>query len=491
MKFEEGVHGAHNWSMASPLAIMPLFVLIALAAQVLFFGSADAQMPGHWAKATICTHCSPPVSLDFENSTSGVIVLASKRMGGSGPPQRTSIFVTHNGGTSWSLNVDTIYVRILRGDKAVVRNGHLLINSREGGILHSRDYGDSLETMYKERPLGEYDFIAANPSTMLIASRPGNDSYQTAEVRISRDSGRSFELLSTLEDTSYNILNVRFKDTNEFWARLVYRFDLGSRKSGRLIFTTNQGMTWSDVYPFDISELRNGEASFGNGWVYYPYEGLSFGAESGTVYLLQNFIERQGKVVSQIDLLLTTDHGKTWTSDSTHTIGERYLMDVDLIRNPSGTNLWLVTGEKKTLAYSPDNAKTWHHDSTTFRGDSILHMLWKDSVNGYVLSYKDSTVNFWKFVPGPSRVEHLDGYPTTFVRLAASVSSAGSLRVLALRPLSGEFSVYDILGRMVWRSPIAAATSEWIELDVPSSAGVYFLTYSQGTQRQTLRYVRE
>jgi hypothetical protein len=171
--------------------------------------------------------------------------------------------------------------------------------------------------------------------------------------------------------------------------------------------------------------------------------------------------------------------------------GSPYL-DISMFRNSHGSTLWLVWADSQTVSYSSDNGAHWVHDSATFRGNPVMNMLWKDSVTGYVLTFtKDSTLTFWKYLLEPSSVEHLHNAPKRFIKLPSSVVTNGKMKLLALQALHGDVKVFDALGRIVWESSIIASKSQYIDLDVPASTGVYFLQYSNGNDRQTLRYIRQ
>lgn len=458
-------------------------------------GVAHSQeMSGTWEKTILCKPCPPPAGIAFDESI-GVIVLKSQRLGGFPPPHRTTVYATLNGGITWDAKIDTIYHSLVPGGvAAVLHNGLLVMNSFGGATTVSTDLGDSIEVINREPEL-EYDFHSPSAETLFRLKGPVQNERRL-EFAVSRDTGRSYTAVSVLQLPEDDlILSARFRDSNEIWVSVVNSPPSPSlRKLRRLLYSLDQGANWNEVFPFgslDTAGVNANNSFFGNGGS-SVYEGIQPGAEPGTLYLLSNSWKSNTPERKLMDLLLTTDYGKTWTGDSSHVIPDHPYIDVEFIRNPVGSKLWLLLSNKQTLAYSSDNSKTWVHDSVTFRGNPITHMLWKDSLTGYVLTYSaDSVLAFWKYIPGRWSVQHLDDPPKPYFKLQSTVLTIGALRAMATRPLAGQFAVYDILGRMVWSADVTAARSESIELDVPSLAGNYFLVYIQGFQRQSVRYVHE
>jgi hypothetical protein len=471
---------------STPPTMKVLLSLIIPVILCLIVTPSAAQMPGHWEKTVLCTKCNAPAGIDFSGSENGVIVLETQRLGGTPPPQKTSVYSTIDGGASWLLNLDTVSHPILYDDKVVLRDGHLMINCFIQATMHSADLGRSIIVMGREF-VYDLDFMASSPSTLFRITKPTDRSI---DYVVSRDSGRSFSSIHKLEFADYNIMSAKLVDTNEMWVIIHGAFDGPVVKRRRLLHTMNKGESWRDVYPFDTSGVDGNLTAFGN--ARKTLESMVLGSNPGSLYLLSNFYKIGTPEQRLFDLLFTTNNGDSWVGDSSHVIEADPIFDVDLLRNPDGSQLWLLLSNAQTLAYSPDNAKTWVHDSETFKDNPIHYMLWKDSVTGFAVTHtSDSTLAFWKYIPNPSGVEHLDDHPKTYFKLASTVLKGEKLRALATQPLSGQFAVYDILGRMVWTGSVKAARSETLELDVPSLPGVYFLSYSQGSQRQSVRYVRD
>jgi photosystem II stability/assembly factor-like uncharacterized protein len=470
-------------------ASYPIFVLAVLVSAM---SSAFAQMPGHWESTIVCTHCNSSVGLDFSNRSRGVIVLETQELGGSVPrPVKTMTYSTNDGGKNWELALDTMYCPMLNSngyppEQIVLHGDHLVVNQLWGATSHSDDFVNSFKVFYRDF-LRELDFRSTDPATLFRVTQSYQDNHK-AEYIVSRDSGKSYSNIFTLESSKFHSINdVRIRDTNEIWARLLASNQGDSSKASRLIYTRDQGKNWIDVYPFDTTKMRSSNMTFGNSDL--PNEGLIHGAEPGSFYLLQNWSTLRK---SYIDLLYTTDYGVTWHADSSHTHKSSPYFDHIFLRNPAGSKLWTFFTDMQTVAYSPDNGKTWAHDSVTFKGSQIKNMLWKDSVTGYILTFsKDSTVTFWSFVPGASNVENHINHNKDFFRLVSSVANEGNIRIRAVKPLAGKMSAFDMLGRIVWSKSVHAERSETIELDIRSTHGVYFLNYSEGEQQQTARYIQE
>lgn len=476
-------------SRSKPAGLLRSVVLALFVSLVLLLGTvvpSSAQIPGRWESTVVCTKCLEPAGLDFENSLTGVISLESQQVFLFPGSAFLRIYVTFDGGATWQMRWDTVTTAITPGDEVALRNGHLLINSWVGGTLHSSDYGHSIETFWQPASY-QLDFFAAAPSTLMKLDRANWIDFDTIVVSVSRDSGRTFSTLGRYNDTSFYVVNAWFRDSSEFWLNLQYRNDLKPRKSNKLIYTKDQGASWFNVYPLDTAGplgTNNMLAGLGS-----YREGLVFGVTPGVLYLLGNGYWLPDRGFSSWDFLVTTDDGASWSGDTTPWSHPTRMRNGTFMRNSHGTHLWFVHKGSQTIAYSADNGSTWDFDSVTFKDNPIRQMIWKDSVSGYAISYsKDSTLTFWKYVPDAARVEHI---PTSrkYMRLVSTVASRGTLRVVAMRDLSGSLEISDVLGRVVWTGSIDATRAQETSITVPASPGVYVLRYSGRTGSQSISYV--
>lgn len=450
------------------------------------------EMPGHWQKTILCVSCPPPAGLAFEGMT-GAIVLQTRPLGLSFSQSR--VFSTTDGGESWKSKFDTITAFGIHRDFGIALRGGLLILEGWGGTILSNDLGDSMEVNQRMLEM-DYDFYAASPSALFRLKAPLQNE-RVLEYAVSRDSGKTYSEISTLElPVEDFVLSARIRDSNEIWTITGGNSAISGPKLKRLHYSLDQGRNWQEVFPLhafgtDTTGVRGGNSFFGNGGS-STYEGLHPGSEAGSLYLVQNAWKGGTSQRILFDLIISTDYGQSWRGDSSHSRSESLIMDVEFIRNQTGRKLWLVTLDRQIVGYSPDNARTWVHDSVTFIDNPITDMLWMDSVSGYVLTHTlDSTLTFWRFIPGSSSVEHLDNNTRSYFRLPSAVARNGRLRVLAVQPLAGEMMAFDVLGRVVWKRSVYAAKSELLELELPSFDGVFFLSYFSGFLRQSVRYVQE
>jgi hypothetical protein len=450
------------------------------------------EMPGNWQKTILCGSCPPPAGLAFDGMT-GAIVLQTRPLGLSF--SQTRVFSTTDGGESWRSRFDTITSFGIQRDFGIALRAGLLIVEGWGGTILSDDLGDSMEVNQRMLEM-DYDFYAASSKALFRLKAPLQNE-RVLEYTVSRDSGKTYSEISTLELPAEDfVLSARIRDSNEIWTITGGNSTVSGPKLKRLHYSLDQGRNWQEVFPLhafgtDTTGVRGGNSFFGNGGA-STYEGLQPGSDAGSLYLVQNAWKGGTSERKFFDLIVTTDYGQSWRGDSSHTRSESLIMDVEFIRNPSESKLWMVTLDQQIVGFSPDNALTWVHDSVTFIDNPITHMLWMDSVRGYVLTHTaDSTLTFWRFISSSAHAEHLDTYPGSYFRLPSEVASNGRLRVHALQPLAGELIVLDVLGRVVWRRPVYAVKSELLEFDLPLRLGVYFLTYTAESLRQSARFVQE
>jgi len=446
-----------------------------------------AQVPGSWKKETLCTSCYEPGAIDYFDKMNGIIVCER--------PTDTvgNVYRTTDGGVSWQLinSVPGILGARKRNQNPntlkYFESGNVSIfNKGRGMMVYSVD---SLTTWSVAEAPGTFDDIAvclSDPSTIFRLSRSVQQYFRT-KLLVSYDTGYFFEGRTDLVlDSNHAPGNGIFLDSCDIWMTavvIVTAYDTSLRV--KLFHTTDCGAQWSEAYPYDtLQGLSMRYSYFGN-------NGMVMGANRGTLYFLDNFYRHGSQDQRISDLLFTTDNGATWKADSTN-LSEGTRGNTRLLSNPSGTVLWSVFQDRKTIAYSPDNGNTWYYDSTTFRNDSISIMHWEDSSQGYILTFKDSVFNLYTYIP-PAGIEHQPNFNSKLYFTVYPTLVAGStLSVHAVQPIQGTFEVYDVLGRYHMSRAIRLDAKASAVLNIGDLAsGIYLITLRMGSEVITARFVKQ
>ena len=250
-----------------------------------------------------------------------------------------------------------------------------------------------------------------------------------------------------------------------------------------LLHTTDGGLHWKNIRPIDTS----------HGKILGAGGRLFTGVDNNSIYLVNHQLADSTRhEISWFDLLFTTDGGSSWQVDSSN---HRRLT----FAASSGKNkIWAFIGERDnynrlhcdTLAYSPNNGKNWYYDTQSIKGDSVVFMKWIDSTHGYIISYKDSTITFAKFIPFENDVIGRT-MPYLAINIVPTITS-DILHFTSYQPFNGTITFYDILGRLVLQKPMTFSNNEEKDISLSGlSRGMYFITYSSGGMSNFARVIKE
>lgn len=448
-----------------------------------------AQLPGTWERTILCLQCSEPAAMDFYDASNGIVINNSKYLG----PGKGSIWFSYrttDSGKNWTLLADStsagIYGATIGGPKPIKYFTSGAISIFTGGRhVYSLDSGISWNIAALPRDDQRAVYISDIATHHQVSTPYVSGGYIT-KIQVSYDSGYTYETTETLFiDSLHGFWKACFADSNDIWVAIGTRDTV---QPELLYHSQDGGRLWEIIYPY-------GEPA---AWAFsaFAIDGIIPGANKGTIYLLGNKLRTPAYGRKYFNILYTTDNGQTWTGDSTNIDTTEALGNIFLTRylyNPAGTQLWSVLWDNKTVAYSPNNGKNWYYDSTTFKNENISFMVWKDSMQGYLLTYTDSIINFYKYIPPQGAVEKLPnpgmkGYFTLY----PTVTSSNSLTIGSLRQLGGSFELYDVLGRHYLSKAVALVAKETLQLNLPDMPpGVYFLTLRADGEAITARFVKQ
>lgn len=344
------------------------------------------------------------------------------------------------------------------------------------------------------------------PSTFYVATQ--------SIIFVSRDAGASWEARSPLPNTfafsmfredfgyraykaSGQIVNVResrdsgyfFIDDVTQWQGLtsfVHFFD-STRfvlASGRQIFRTwDKGITWDTIRPMDT--------------VLNPrYLMLHPTRDTSRFYVI-------GGIQDSSNLLRTTDGGATWmdfgplASSRILRVAEQgedsIWLSIARLKTPPEPSLFstavMIGRFADTLKYTTNGGDAWNTD-LTFAGDTICDIQFHSPTDGFVISLRDSTVKFSRYVPGSSGIDGAYSYDGRGMHIHPNPAS-GELKFYARLGGKCQVRILDVLGRMVYEEPKDLVHSQWSTLSIPDHLpdGVYFLELSRGDAKAGQRFV--
>ncbi len=463
-----------------------------LVLSLLFFHlPLHAQIPGHWEKHVVCTKCSfidyanlfPIAKLDFSDPNHGMIVGDDNdetdfALFDPGTQKTCRVYYTSDGGVTWSKHAAAnLVLNDMQGFRFLTPNFAAGFNTV--GTVYTTDQGSHWNVIWSRAPLQL--FLSGKVFSQKTFYQVCNtQSRHSALVESSQDTGNSFQLLSAAKSTDkYLFFAGVMDDSLNIWALVR---DSGTLNTS-ILRTTNGGLNWQESYPIDTTAGR-----------FLIHSNSYFGNEDPNAFYLRNFtyVDKSHAEISLFDLLYTTDGGNNWEVDSSN---HRRLA----FATSSGKDrIWAFIGMRDftnrylcdTLAYSPNNGKTWYYDTESIRGDSVVSMMWKDSTHGYILSYKDSTITFAKYIP-PSN----DVIVTTMPYLAFNLTPTITTDIIHLtsyQAFNGTISFYDILGRLQMQSAMTFSNNEEKDLSLSGlSRGMYFVTYSSGGMSNFARIIKE
>lgn len=455
---------------------------------VIFFTDdySQAQILGSWEKHVVCKSCTlenainyPPGNLDFADSIHGILVGDDTYYG---LLHVANVYVTSNGGRTWNLNSDTdaglsplVSVNYLSTDFAASIFTYQIGYTNDKG-LHWK-YIPSLNPKYeflsgKIYSLSNYYKISVLPSKR-----------NSAILERSTDSLQTFFLVGdTLSFGTDQFLQTYILDSLNIWIVMWPYLSL----KNYCLNTKDGGNHWDKIYPVNES----------TGKYIFTQEPLFSNNSNGSIYLVNPVIVDSNKhVLYKLDIYFTTDGGASWQGDSTNH-GRLHR-----VVSSGGSNLWGFVGTLDylgrlhcdTLAYTPNNGKNWYYDSESIRGDSVVLMVWKDSVHGYIISYKDSTITFDEYIPQHSIVNQGENisYDGPLFRVLPTITS-GQVKLTAYQSYTGYMYLYDILGRLVLQKTLSVVFGEKAEFSVSDlPLGLYFLKFSSTGLSRPVRIIKQ
>ncbi|MFI5264117.1 MAG: T9SS type A sorting domain-containing protein, partial [Candidatus Kapaibacterium sp.] len=348
------------------------------------------------------------------------------------------------------------------------------------GTEYTTDQGSHWRLIRGRNP--DYSFLSgivySPPTFYELCTTQKN---HTAFTESSLDTGNTFQLISNPFAIGKDPFQGAFMhDSMNIWALITDSVS----SSTSCLHTTDGGLHWSRSFPADTTEGKN-----------LIYSGQFFGNEDlGSFYIRNSQLvdSNYRHELSWIDLLFTTNGGTTWQADSSN---HRRLP----FATSSGKNkLWGFIGIRDnhyrylcdTLAYSPNNGKNWYYDSESIKGDSVVFMTWKDSTHGYIISYKDSTITFAKYIPLSSEVI-VKTFPYLAFNLSPTITS-DVIHFTSYLAFNGTISFYDVLGRLQIQKTLVFANGEEKDFSLSGlSSGMYFITYASGNMYNSARIIKE
>jgi hypothetical protein len=455
-----------------------------------------AQVPGGWEKHVVCTKCSfdyytnTPYTgkLVFSDAYHGMLVGDDDRdydVFDTTEGSTSRVYITSDGGVTWTKHAARNSVLWdLEGLKYITPD--FAAGFYSYGTVYTTDQGFHWHFIHGRNP--QYQFLSGivySPSTFYELSTPNINNFYPGDspafVESSLDTGNTFQLISN----TFAAGNAHFEaavmhDSMNIWA--LISDSVSSNTS--CIKTTDGGLHWNRSFPTDTTDGKT-----------LVFSNQYFGNEEPGSFYLRNstVIDRSHKyVISQFDFLFTTDGGASWQADSSHHGRLPFLTS-------SGKNkLWGFIGTRDqhyhyhcdTLAYSPNNGKNWYYDTESIKGDSVVFMTWKDSTHGYIISYKDSTITFAKYIPPLSEVIGKT-MPYLAFNLVPSITT-GIIHLTSYQAFSGAISVYDVLGRLQMQKALVFSNGEEKDFSLSGlPSGMYFIVYASGGMYNSARIIKE
>jgi hypothetical protein len=414
------------------------------------------QMPGHWELTFSAKHWLP-CEMAFADSSYGIILADSTFYHGGS-------FRTTDAGRTWEQigNIDSsngavegLGYNILQAPTRrdiyyMPFDGYSYI-SHDGGITWKFNrYSDAF---LGEGVCGSRIFPNGHGSYAVRIVGVGLSVYATF------DSAQTFELFEGDAIFSRPAQDAIFYDSVDFY--MVYDFDT-------VLHTTDRGVTWSatrlpgsNMHGFIIPSVDRAH-------IYTQVAQLAPTDSGG----------------SSFDY--STDGGKEWFEDSTIAGARVYAMS-----SPAIGALWACVGRAPvgyigrypffnarnvvdSIFYSSDNGVSWMKDGSTFRSDTIVQMCWPDSAHGYIMSWQDTTMKVFRYVPNSAGVVSSMSTSKSGIRLLACPVQTG-LPFIVSDEEDATISVSDVLGRERISEARILHSGERVELDVHSLASGYYL----------------
>jgi hypothetical protein len=423
--------------------------------------SSYSQQSHGWQTTELCHPCSP-YSLGYGDSLHLFLPILD-------PNGRPFVVYTEDGGESWAHAVTPKdayfhapggfeYVSFFPPDHYYVFGQTMVFTSTDAG-----------ESWAARGPLpGSFGGSMFNEAFGLRVFAQGN----SINLRETNDSAYSFIDPVSHWGGESGLFN--FVDSTRIW-----------RGGSKYLFRSwDRGTIWDTITPFELSQDP----------VYYF---LLETSDTNRVYVI-------GGPRNAYDYIFTDDGGRSWNKPSPVGGGR-----ITRVAEQSLDSLWLLVCRRSTRArpillradqpegffadtlyYTQDGGKTWLKD-LTFVGDTITDLIFKGPGEGYVVSTRDSTVKFSRYVGSPSMVEKRSyGY------------ESGGMRIYP-NPVSNEMQFYprlggacrvrilDVLGRCVNERDMDLIHMQATRLAISDrlSDGLYFLELVRGEARAGQRFL--
>jgi hypothetical protein len=408
--------------------------------------------------------------MSFANQTNGLIITKSIVQGGE---KTTTSFRTIDDGINWDILVDTNKLITLYGSSLSMQYYYpdFAVDVTSRDLRFSNDAGMTWQNYPGYELTGLSTWIRSPSAYFIFAD---DITGKVGSFIVSNDTGHSYNFYG---DNLYLNDDIIFtscmNDTADVWITTK-----GSQ-TGHLLHTIDAGINWAESYPFDT--ILGGGNYYGE---------LLTGRNKGTIYLYSSGTDANlmgWKTPAQriIALAYTTDDGKSWNMDTTnHT-------QFTLIQNSGGKKLWGILDGTRTIAYSPDNGNTWAYDSLTFKDEPIWLMYWKDTTQGYILTYKDKQTKIYKWIPPQNNVENTVFFTVQDLKVYPVVAME-SIKILPRISMKGTFEIYDILGRQYSSQNVSWQAKQAQEIDVSKlPSGVYLGVVRLAGDVSSVRFIKE
>ena len=448
-----------------------LLLIFCFSCSIIFSVRLIAQTPGTWISSKVCDHCTEPFNVVFADNLHGFLISE-----GTQGYKKSNMYKTEDGGLTWqhitsaSKNIyfdikfadipmffklpATIITEVIDGTVLSVDTGHTWV------LKPLKGAGTELTALIND-PIN----ILVLGGTFFNASNP--------QILVSHDTGNTFEKIGQTSSSIKTTQSACIIDSTNAWFGAM---DTPKDSIESLYHTVDGGETWKQVFPVDTNLI---------GKFYFE---IHKGSDKNTIYLVNNYhLEILGK---SYDFLFTTDNGLTWGGKYTdnHHVLNGLLNHV--LRNPRGKETWCVLDDHHTIGYSTNYGINWTYDSTTFRNDSIIDMIWQDSVHGYILGYQDSIIHLYTYSQNNS-VPFIVNYIHAPFKIIPSITS-NIFHLLPLEPLKGIISIHDIFGRKIFEERLNTSGNTPIEFSLSDYAsGVYFISYYSGDYMILFKVVKE
>ncbi len=464
------------------------FFLLCICSALIFSDASFSQVPGTWEKHIICHDCSISGPIDFADENHGMLIGKDSSYDDS---NKNTIFVanvylTSDGGITWKKHESkftTLNLRSLTYIGSSFASGFTFNKA----IQITTDNGMTWSFTQSTPP--HENFLCGQIFPNLdyyIFSTLTHGKYIESYLRRSHDTAQTFQIISdTLASGNLGLYEGFMQDSLNIWTSVnVDPFYNGIS----YLHTVDGGLHWTHLYPIGIQEDT----------LLFPSAQM-IGNRTGSFYLVNTGAvdSLRTKLIYLYDLLFTTDGGASWQADSSQN-GR-----LAFVANSGGSKLWAFIGDtyhdrlrSDTLAYTPNNGKNWYYDLKAIKGDSVTSMMWKDSSHGYIISYKNSTYTFAKYIPPTTSVE-----ATRIVYFrpgdhpAFNVTPTITTGIIHLHPIeafSGTMAIYDILGRLQFQSQLTASLGDVKEFSLSDlSRGMYCIVFSKEGHYSSVRVIKE